>query len=117
MIADLSRQKGRISGAWILISIVILIVGALLSVVIVGLGQFGLQPDTRRFSGIRTAGEALQLYYQKFGRYPIVSGEDNWDGLVEKLRTANIGVTWLANDPQYPKKTYIYGFSDDGQHF
>jgi len=80
-------------------------------------GNFGRSPDSRRVADLRTTSEALELYRKKFGSYPVVSEEDSWGALIEKLKQADIGISTLSLDPEYPDKKYSYGSSEDGAHY
>ena len=98
--------------------IVVSIIGLLASTVLVGLGGFRTRGrDARRISDLRETQQALELYYQKNNKYPVINGSDSWASLKTTLINAGIGVTTISNDPLYPDRTYKYGVSSDQQEY
>lgn len=96
--------------------IVIAIIGILASILLVGLGTFrGRGRDARRISDLRQVQNALELYFNQQGRYPLTSEISKWGDLRSKLTGAGIGVSTIANDPTVGKE---YGYcSIDGTKY
>ena len=88
------------------ILIVVSIIGLLASIVLVGLGSFRSRGrDARRIADLGQTQNALELYYSKFGSYPMVAA----DQLERTLVDAEIGVTGISDDPSAPSRHYGYG--------
>jgi prepilin-type N-terminal cleavage/methylation domain-containing protein len=121
---DMKQKSSRKGFTLIEMLIVIAIIGILSSIVLVGLGPVQRRGrDARRQSDLRGAQNALELYYNKCGRYP---GDENcgdtkpanWDKLSDIIGHSNIGVPKLPNDPSAAsEKNYYYGVSDDGSSY
>jgi prepilin-type N-terminal cleavage/methylation domain-containing protein len=98
--------KARSAFTLIEILIVVAIIGILASVVLVGLGPVQRQGrDARRISDLRQVQTGLELYYGKNGNYPLTM---EWGTLQSTLKSANIGVTNVADDPNATQH-YLYG--------
>lgn len=94
------------------ILVVVSIIGLLSSIVLVGLGSFRARGrDARRVADLRETQNALELYYGKFGSYPLTA----WDGLKGVLVDAEIGVTSISDDPLGNANHYKYG--SNGQSY
>jgi prepilin-type N-terminal cleavage/methylation domain-containing protein len=94
------------------ILVVVSIIGLLSSIVLVGLGSFRARGrDARRVADLRETQNALELYYGKFGGYPLTT----WDGLEKTLTDAEIGVTSISDDPLGGTNHYKYG--SNGQSY
>lgn len=94
------------------ILIVVSIIGLLASIVLVGLGSFRSRGrDARRIADLRQTQNALELYYSKFGSYPLVT----WDQLEQAFVDAEIGVTGISDDPLGGSNHYSYG-SNGGRY-
>lgn len=94
------------------ILVVVSIIGLLSSIVLVGLGSFRARGrDARRVADLRETQNALELYYGKFGGYPLTTG----DGLEKTLTDAEIGVTAISDDPLGGSNHYRYG--SNGQSY
>ena len=91
--------------------IVVFIIGLLASVVLIGLGAFRQRGrDARRVADLRSAQNALELYYTKNNQYPKVtgSGSQTWTDLETAINNANIGVSSIPKDPLGGSATYEY---------
>lgn len=110
------KNKNRQGFTLIEILIVVTIIGLLSSVVIVGLAPAQRRGrDARRLSDLKQVQSALELYYNKCGRYPGDSAcagtnPSDWGGLTTALKGANIGVNQVPNEP-LSSKSYEY-FTD-----
>lgn len=94
------------------ILVVVSIIGMLSSIVLVGLGSFRARGrDARRVADLRETQNALELYYGKFGGYPLTT----WDGLEGTLIEAEIGVSGISDDPLGSTNHYRYG--SNGQSY
>src|SRR3989344_3914378 len=94
------------------ILVVVSIIGMLSSIVLVGLGSFRARGrDARRVADLRETQNALELYYGKFGGYPLTT----WDGLEGTLIEAEIGVSGISDDPLGGTNHYRYG--SNGQSY
>ena len=94
------------------ILVVVSIIGLLSSIVLVGLGSFRARGrDARRVADLRETQNALELYYGKFGGYPLTT----WDGLEKTITDAEIGVTSISDDPLGGTNHYKYG--SNGQSY
>lgn len=92
--------------------IVIAIIGILASIILVGLGTFrGRGRDARRISDVRQVQNALELYFNSKGAYPLT---DSWTGLRGTLTGAGIGVSTIASDPTASRS---YGYCSDGAKY
>lgn len=77
--------------------IVVGIIGLLASVVLSGLGSVRSRGrDARRAADLRQVQQGLELYYTRNQRYP---DEMSWGSLETELKTSNIGITGISNDP------------------
>ena len=95
--------------------IVVFIIGLLASVVLVGLGAFRQRGrDARRVADLRSAQNALELYYAKNNQYPKVtgSGSQTWTDLETAIKDANIGINNIPKDPLGGNATYEYASED-----
>ena len=97
--------------------IVVFIIGLLASVVLVGLGAFRQRGrDARRVADLRSAQNALELYYAKNNQYPKVtgSGSQTWTDLKAALigPEVGIGVESIPSDPIGGAASYEYASSD-----
>ena len=94
------------------ILVVVSIIGLLSSIVLVGLGSFRARGrDARRVADLRETQNALELYYGKFGGYPLTA----WDGLKAMLVEAEVGVSSISDDPLSGTNHYKYG--SNGQSY
>lgn len=94
------------------ILVVVSIIGMLSSIVLVGLGSFRARGrDARRVADLRETQNALELYYGKFGGYPLVT----WEGLKGALTEAEIGVSTISDDPLGGSNHYKY--ASNGQSY
>lgn len=94
------------------ILVVVSIIGMLSSIVLVGLGSFRARGrDARRIADLRETQNALELYYGKFGGYPLVT----WEGLEVALTDAEIGVSGISDDPLGGSNHYRY--ASNGQSY
>lgn len=94
------------------ILVVVSIIGMLSSIVLVGLGSFRARGrDARRVADLRQVQNALELYYGKFGGYPLVT----WEGLEGLLVEAEIGVAGISDDPLGGSNHYKY--ASNGQSY
>lgn len=92
--------------------IVIAIIGILASILLVGLGTFrGRGRDARRISDLRQVQNALELYFNQTGAYPLTM---DWASLRTTLVGGNIGVSTIANDPTAARS---YGYCSDGTKY
>jgi general secretion pathway protein G len=90
------------------ILIVVAIIAILASVVLVGLGPTqSLGRDARRASDLTEVQNALELYYNKNGKYPVEAGKQ-WTDLQADLEAAGVGINSVPNDPN-AGSNYIYG--------
>lgn len=119
------KQKSSRKGFTLIeMLIVIAIIGILSSIVLVGLGPVQRRGrDARRQADLRGAQNALELYYNKCGRYP-GSGScgdtpvSEWDDLSDAIAASGIGVPKLPNDPSAASgKSYYYGTPVDGSSY
>lgn len=79
------------------ILVAVSIVAILSSVIIVGLSQIQARGrDTRRVKDLSEVQHALELYFAQRGEYP---GTMSWSELQNVIRQANLGVSFLPNDP------------------
>lgn len=69
--------------------------------------------DTKRKSDLRSIGNAVELYYEDHGNYPIAS---DFKKLIETLEQGHY-INKNYEDPLYPKQNYRYGVSEDGQYY
>ena len=91
--------------------IVVSIIGILASIVLVGLGAFRTRGrDTRRLADIRQIQGGLELYYSKFGSYPL---SVTFGALQTALQGATIGITKIPDDPSVGKH-YLYKTDSGG---
>ena len=100
--------------------VVIAIIGLLSSVVLVSMGGVRAKArDARRLSDMRQILLALQLYYDKYERYPSISGDgccDGWDQgpcagdpFIGALTTE--GLIQTPTDPSGGSGTGCYGYA------
>jgi len=100
--------------------VVIAIIGLLSSIVLIGLREVRAKArDARRLSDMRQILLALQLYYNKYGRYPSISGDsccDGWDQgpcgtnpFIGALITE--GLIQTPTDPSGGSGTGCYGYA------
>ena len=100
--------------------VVIAIIGLLSSVVLVSMGGVRAKArDARRLSDMRQILLALQLYYDKYERYPSISGDgccDGWDQgpcagdpFIGALTTE--GLIQTPTDPSGGSGTSCYGYN------
>lgn len=80
--------------------------------------------DNIRKAHLESLKRALEVYYKEHRRYPASSVKPNYRIIRPDATVADWGRGWqlpymgtLPKDPSYPKKTYVYYASPDGQSF
>ncbi|MEK7193234.1 MAG: type II secretion system protein [Patescibacteria group bacterium] len=102
------------------ILIVVTIIGILASVVLVGLGPSRNRAlDVRRQTELRQVQNALELYFNAQGQYPIYAGssvEANYVNMKAQILASGIGINNLPNDPRAVNSPGVddYGYQGDG---
>jgi len=107
----IQNSKFKIQRGFTLIEIlvVVAIIGLLSGVILVGLNNARKQGrDARRIADLRQVQNALELYFQKNGKYP---DQSTWAGMTSDLKNAGIGITNVPNDPT---PTWSYGYCAAG---
>lgn len=100
------------------ILVVVAIIGILAGVVLVGLRGTGPQArDSRRAADLRQVQNGLELYYNKYSRYPAAT---DWAALRTALTgsTAGLGISNLPQDPTNTGNlVYSYGTDANGTSY
>jgi len=96
--------------------VVVAVVGILASALLVSLGGSRAKArDARRISDLREVQNALELYYDREEKYPVVSNPgspSSWDELKEEL--ASEGITSHIPDDPINEGEYIYVYANCG---
>lgn len=93
----MKKTNGQKGFTLIEVLIVVGIIGLLASVVLSGLGSVRSRGrDARRAADLRQVQQGLELFYTRNQFYP---DSTNWGDLRAELRSANIGITNISNDP------------------
>lgn len=101
--------------------VVIAIIGLLASIVLVSLNSARQKArDSRRISDLRQISSALELYYDDYGYYPMVSGSGSWLDVYVRLQTELQNEDLMNPVPQDPNGTsrsYWYYHCSSGQNY
>lgn len=102
--------------------IVITIIALLSSLILVGMGGARTKArDSRRIADLHNIQNALELYYAKFGSYPVdtYNSSDEWNNdFIKILTEGGIGVNRVPKDPLNDETRYYrYGGRDDGTDY
>mgnify|MGYP001557763148 CR=1 FL=1 len=128
------KHKNGLKSGFTLIEILIVVavIGLLVSLVLIGLAPMQKKGrDTRRLSDLRQAQHGLEIFFNRYGRYPYSgagcagggdcvpacngttggSPADNWNNLVSCLQNSNLGISSVSHDPRnVPANGFVYRY-------
>jgi len=115
----MNRKISKRGFTLIEILIVVAIIGLLASFVLVGLGGARSRArDARRIADLNQVQQSLELYYSKFGTYPVATAWTGATGLTGVLTSAatGLGIRAIPGDPTL-SATYYYCASTGGTSY